>query len=655
MSAVGAEGSLVTSFSSFPRRLAFGFLLALCLGLGVSPGAGYTAEYGPDFIPLDEIKPGMTGYGLTVFEGARIDTFGVRVVGVQDNIRADGSLLLVEVSGHGLELSSIAQGMSGSPVFVEGRFAGALAFGWGGALKPLAGVTPAAEILALPTDVPVTPAAESHGLSPDLLDLLAPGSTGRTLARDLYPETVSATQVIGGSDVYYSSTETHQDWPTPRELIMTLLEDLTGSGPGSLPGPGSWIVQPVGSGSQDSGNDTSAEAAGPVFRPGSACAVPLITGDAKLGVIGTVTWVDGDQVFMMGHPFMQRGQVDWPLATAKVLTVFPSRQMSFKVASVGRIVGTVHHDQRAGLSGRTGPSPDMVPVSIELNLPVDQGHGKRSYEFAVVSDKRLTPTLVFWALYNSLLVEGDDASLQNLSYRIETVWEGPAELADQPLVLSGVVAGPGGAMALAAEWVAPLNILLNNPYHEVRLKEVRARLEQTRPMAAATIVGLTGPRVLRSAGEEVVFRVEIQPRFGGREFIEVPFTVPAHLEPGPLRVLAASAADLFAFEAERAPGRFQVAQLGNILEILRTGRSADTLALAIMSPGQSRVLQGQEMHSLPGSVSNLIETGNMQATRTLADYVLRRDLPTKWVLSGHAVRALHLNPAPEPITEERRP
>ena len=652
---VGAEGSLVTSFSSFSRRGAVGYLLFVCLAAGVFPVPGLSAEDKGDFIPLAEIKPGMTGYGLTVFEGTRIDTFGVRVVGVQDNIRADGSLLLVEVSGHGLELSSIAQGMSGSPVFVEGRFAGALAFGWGGALKPLAGVTPAAEILALPTDVPITPPAGAQSLSPDLFDLLAPGSSVSHLAQELFPENISVSEVSVGKGVERHAPDPGKIWPEPRELIMTLLGDLAGEGPGSLPGPDSWIVQPVGSESQASGNFAHVGQSGQVFRPGSACAVPLITGDAKLGVIGTVTWVDGDQVFMMGHPFMQRGQVDWPLATAQVLTVFPSRQMSFKVASVGRIVGTVHHDQRAGLSGRTGPAPDMVPVKIDLNLATGKGTAKRSYEFAVVSDQRLTPTLVYWTLYNSLLVESDDASQQNLRYRIETVWEGPAALADQPLVLSGVVTGSGGAMALAAEWMAPLNILLNNPYDEVRLKEVRARLEQTKPMSAATIVGLTGPRVLRAPGEEVVFRVEIQPRFGSREFIEIPFTVPAHLAPGPLRVLAASAAELFAFEAQRAPGRFQVVQLGNILEILRTGRSGDTLALAIMAPGSSKILQGQEMHNLPGSVSKLIETGNMQATRTLADYVLRREVPTQWVLSGHAVRSLKLNSGLEPITEERRP
>jgi len=624
--------------------------MTACLMVTFLPAAGRSVEPVADFIPLSEITPGMTGYGLTVFEGSRVDTFGVRVVGIQENVRAAGSFLLVEISGHGLEISSIAQGMSGSPVYLDGRFAGALAFGWGGALKPIAGVTPAEEMLALPTMPAASVEAETRSLAPDLRSLLAPGSSGGQLARDLFPGTGSPD--LGPLSSFPVSAG---QWPAPRDMITTLLEDLAPNGSNTFPGPESWIVQPVGFAGQAVGGQTGQPGSGPVFQPGSACAIPLITGDAKLGAIGTVTWVDGDQVLMMGHPFMQRGPVAWPLATAEILTVFPSRQMSFKMGSIGHIVGSVHHDQRAGLSGRTGPAPAMVPVSVEIELPAASGAGKRSYEFEVVDDRQLTPTLVFWALYNSLLAEADDASLQNLGYRIETVWEGTSALEAEPLVLSGVTSGPGGAMRLAAEWMAPLSILLNNSFENVRLKEVRARLVFSRPMATATIVGLTGPRVLPAPGSEVVFRVEIQPRFGGRQVIEMPVVLPANLEPGPFRVIAASAAELFAFESQRASGRFQVADLGGIIDILRTGRSGDTLVLAILAPGRNVVLQGQEMHNLPGSVSQLLETGNMQAPRTLADYVLRTDRSMPWMLGGHAVRALRLKPSTEPIKEERRP
>ena len=614
----------------------------LCL-IGLVSTGSVAQDRDREFIPLEEISPGMTGFGLTVFEGSRVDTFGVTVIGVQENVRADGSLLLVEVSGHGLEISSIAQGMSGSPIYLDGRFAGALAFGWGGALRPLAGVTPARETLALPTAPAAAQDAEARGLVPDLRSLLPPLKEGEPLAWALSGETGSQP----------SAAVPTGTWPSAREMILTLLGDLVPEDASALPGPDSWIVQPVGAvAATPTGGPTDPPTDG-AFQPGSACAVPLITGDARLGAIGTVTWVDGDRILMMGHPFMQRGPVDWPLATAEVLTVFPSRQMSFKMGSIGRIVGTVHHDQRAGLAGVTGQVPDMIPVTVELAQAGETAG--RSFRFEVVDDPGLAPALVFWSLYNSLLAEGDDASRQTLGYRIETFWDGPADLVGEPLVLTGVAAGPGGAMGLASHWMAPLNILLNNSHQPLRLKEVRARLELSRPMATATIVGVTGPRVLPETGGEVFFQVELLPREGARRTLDMTLTLPAHLEAGPYRVLAASAAELFAFEAQRAAGRFQVSSLGGMLDLLRTGRSPDTLVLALMAPGGNLVLQGREMHDLPGSVANLIRSGNMQAPRTLADYVARRELSTEWVLDGFAVRALHLNATAEPIPEERRP
>ena len=436
---------------------------------------------------------------------------------------------------------------------------------------------------------------------------------------------------------------------------MDLLAASLPPGTVGLPGPESWIVQPVGGAARVPLNTGASVGGGTPdagrLRPGSACAIPLITGDARLGAIGTVTWVDGDDVLMMGHPFMQRGPVAWPLATAEILTVFPSRQMSFKMGSIGDVVGTVHHDRRAGLAGRVGAAPGMVPVAVAVR----SGDQELTYGFEVVDDSRLTATMVFWALYNSLLAQGDDASEQSLGYRIETLWEGGGDLGEEPLVLEGVTAGPGGAMRLASEWMAPLNILLNNPFSEVRLREVRARLEVSRPMAAATISGVTGARVLSAGSDQAVYQVEVTPRQGKPETLEISLALPASLEPGPYRLLVASAAELFAFESQRATGRFQVSSLEAIVDILRTERSASTLVVALLAPGGNLVLPGRELHDLPGSVSRLISAGNMQASRTLADYVARSHRPVPWALGGFAVRAVTVEAAVEPFKEERRP
>lgn len=401
------RGTCVTISAALPRLALYTLLLTALPAAAV------------DHIPLSEIEPGMTGYGLTVFEGTRIDTFGVTVVGVQERTRVKGSVIIVEVSGHGLELSSIAQGMSGSPVFIDGRFAGALAFGWAGALRPLGGITPAEEILGLPTGTAHLdrPAPRTGQVGTAELRQMSGGA--RDLAADLWGVAPAATR---------PEASAAGAWPTPETLLLDLMADVLPADGGPPP---AWLHLPLGMGAGAAGG-TGAPGR---LEPGSACAVPLVTGDAQLGAIGTVTWVDGDDVFMFGHPFMQRGPVHLPLATAEILTVFPSRNLSFKMGQVGQIVGAVTHDQRAGLAGKLGPAPDLVPVKVSVTAPSDRAGAAtvtRDYDFAVVSDRQLAPTLVFWSLYNALLAGGDDASRQNLSYEVITHWTVPPPCRPSP-------------------------------------------------------------------------------------------------------------------------------------------------------------------------------------------------------------------------------
>ena len=622
----------------YPGR--FLALLLLLMGLAVP-------LFAADYIPLAEVSRGMTGYGLTVFEGSRIDTFQVKVLGVQDRVRAAGSLIVVEVGGHGLEDSSIAQGMSGSPIFIDGRFAGALAFGWGGALRPLAGVTPAQEILALPTDIAhtlkpssMTAAAHRSVAGTSMEPLIHPGD-GQALA--------AAVMAEPGSPPEMTMARNRPDsGETPEELLLQLMDTDSKN-------PGSWFMSPVGFAQTGSAGATD-KAAGSL-QPGSSCAVPLITGDAQLGAIGTVTWVEGQDVYMMGHPFLQRGPVNLPLATAEILTIMPSRQLSFKLGYVGEIVGTVHHDQRAGLSGRLGPAPELIPVEVDLVLPTVTGEPgqAKNYNFGVVDDFQLTPTLVFWALFNSLLVEGDDASGQTITYRIELDWEGTDSLDGQPLILSGVSAGPGGVGRLATEWMAPISLLLNNSFAKVRLKGVKARLAVSRPVETAAITGITVPRLVAAPGQDLLCQIEVTPRLGSPEMIEIPVHLPAHLPDGNYRLAVANAAEMFALESQRAAGKFQVTSLNGMLDILRTERSAGTLVVTLLAPGSGMVLDGREMSGLPQRVSRVIRSGNMEAGRTLADIIARRDLPTGWLLQGHAVRNIKVASEAKPAKQERRP
>jgi len=583
-------------------------------------------------IPIAEITAGMTGYGLTVLEGTRVDTFAVTVLGVQRRTRAAGDVIIVELAGHGLELSAVAQGMSGSPVYLDGRFAGAVAFGWAGALRPIAGVTPAAELLALPIAQPPTAADQSGRLTRSGVAL--------ALVNDRYPQALAA-DLLGPDATGQVSSASHAlpaDWPEPTELLADLLptdiwstQVSVAGATGPTPLPMGWIYRPLASGTSGAAADGGAagggvDAADVPLVPGAACAVPLIVGDAQLGALGTVTWVDGDRVLMFGHPFMQRGPVQLPLASARIVSVFPSRQMSFKIGSIGPVIGSVLYDQRAGLVGQMGVQPRLIPVTVRLQRPA----GEEAYAFEVADDPTLSPLLVFWCLYNALLVHGDDQR-------------------------SGQVAGPGGAAALGSEWMAPLQILLNNRHTPLDLQRVAATLTISRPLEAAVIAAATVPGGVRS-GETVPVGVTLQPYRGEAQQVTLSLELPAHVAPGKYRLAVANARDFFALETERAAGLFEDRTLAATLALIRTPRSAATLMAVLLGPPRSVVVAGRELTHLPGSVAHTLQAGRDGVTTpTRAAYIARTDQSTDLYLQGYVVREIQILPPAKPIRQESRP
>jgi hypothetical protein len=632
--------------SSLPRRVpCLRGLRALPLAvvaaiLASLTGAWTPARAVPDVIPVEQIKPGMTGYGLTVFAGSRIDTFSVRVLGVQDNARVQGSMVVVEVGGHGLEQSSIAQGMSGSPVYLDGRFAGALAFGWEGALAPIGGVTPAREMLALPT-------APQQGAQPRSAGGWDPARLVGADARGL------AAGLLGGdaplvAPVAQAAAAT--GWPDVLDLGAELLGPLAAGGDGGAP---SWLCRPasaaVGAATRSSAA-TKATTAGATLVPGSACAVSLVTGDADLGAIGTVSWVDGDRVLIFGHPLMQRGAVDLPLATADIVTILPSRRISFKIGSPGPVVGAVHHDLRAGVAGRLGDKAPLVPVDVRV-----EGAAPGSYHFDVADDAQLTPMLVFWSFYNALLAGGDDASRQVVTWRMETSWRLAGEGVQRNLTQAGVASGPGGAAALGADLMTPLALLLDNPFGSAHLEKVAITANIAPGRGEATINGLGAARRVDAGTVSLPVTIELRDADGRPRQVPVDVPLPAALPAGAYRVVAASAAEFFAFEAQRAPERLQPARLEDLWDLLGTARSTATLVVTVFAADRPVMVGGRELAAAPGSVSRVVATGRQPADQALARPVARVEVPTTWALGGHAVRTLQVVPAAAAAGAGRRP
>lgn len=628
----------LTLRSPMPTQFAAALRLSAAAALLAS---GAAAAAAPPPIPVAEIRPGMTGYGLTVFAGSRIDTFSVRVLGVQENARAQGSLVLVEVGGHGLERSSIAQGMSGSPVYLDGRFAGAVAFGWEGALAPIGGVTPAAEMLALPQAASEPAPGPRAGVDWDPRRLLA----GR--GQDLAVAVFGAQAVSSPAPPSALPSVTAAGWPSPLDLAADLLEPLL---PGGGAGRPAWLVRPAGlaAAAGAGGNIPADEPAR--LRPGSACAVTLVGGDADLGAIGTVTWVDGDRVLMMGHPLLQRGAVNLPLAAADIVTILPSRRLSFKLGAPGPVVGAVHHDLRAGLAGRLGAAAPTVPVEVRLT-----GAAPGAFRFEVADDPQLTPLLVFWSFYNALLAGGDDASRQLLDWRLATTWRDPAATAPRRLELGGVASGPGGAGALAAEVMTPLALLLDNPFGALALESAAFTVDVRPGRADAAIVALGAPRRVAAGAASLPVTVELREGNGALSQVALELPLPAALPPGAYRLAAASAAEFFALEAQRAPDRLQPARLDDLWELLATERSASTLVVALLSPDRPAIVGGRELAAVPGSVVRAIDAGRQPPAQALASFAARVSRATGRALTGNAIRTVEVAPPPPARGDARRP
>lgn len=307
---------------------------------------------------VDELKPGMKGVGRTVFRGNEIEEFGVEILGVLKGGAVGGDVILARLEGGPLKETGVISGMSGSPVYLDGKLVGALAYRWGGFQKePIAGITPIGEMLEVPS-----------------------GRDGRLRSRTSLRPLPLPIAVSGGA----GNLTPALDW----------FEEL-----GMVPVPGSFPVE-------DSGF---------TLEPGAAVGVKLIEGDLDFTAIGTLTYLSGDTVLAFGHPFFEAGRVDYPLCGAWVHTVIPSQASSFKVSSPSIPLGRITQDRAAGIAGLLGEPPQLIPLIIR----VETESGERTYNFRVVNHRVLTPRLMGIALFNATLVAQPALGPQTIRTQIE--------------------------------------------------------------------------------------------------------------------------------------------------------------------------------------------------------------------------------------------
>lgn len=564
-------------------------------------------------LPVSDIRPGQHAVVRTVFAGDSIETFDADILGVMSNGRADGQIILARATSPRVVQCGVAAGMSGSPVYVDGKLVGALALGWPFSKEPIFGVTPIADMLGV-LDQPELPAG--------------PGSSGPAglapLPRTAYRELAWSDDTVASAPAAPAAAGRPIALPIPLaagglapaafDYARTLFE---GTG---------FLLTPGGRGAA---LDTARAAARLV--PGAAVAVDVLRGDLNFSAIGTVTYRDRDQLLIFGHPFFQAGDVRLPLSTASIVGILPSLYDSFKLGMPGTPVGVATQDRRPAVGGRIGGRVHLMPFSVEVR---DGARAPRTFRFESIEDRVLMPQLVTTAAMSCLMEAGGASPQQTVE------WSLVAYRGREVLRMHDRVAGDMPLAEAAGAATGPIRFLVGNSF------------ETWTPDSAAIVLRVTpgrqqwsvrGARLLGAAvrpGGVAHARVELERWQGERRTIDVDVPVPAELPNGRFALWLGGGAEFDRLASSRLPSRYRPTSASDGMRRLAALKSSDALYAALWARAADVSRDGEDYPDLPTSALPLLAPAQ-EASGGIrrGDWALvsERSFSIEGVLRGEAV------------------
>ncbi len=583
---------------------------------GVLPVLARAAAPAVPTLPPSALFPGQRAIVRTVFAGDSVESFEAEIVGVMPGGRAEGDLILARALGDRVERTGVAQGMSGSPVYVDGKLIGALSSGWAFSKEPIFGITPIAEMLAVLDQ----PDGASTGESPGPVGV-DPAAASRARFREFSWNGADS----AGALPMTARASSHPWLALPLAVsganpaaMGTIREMFEPQGFAVVPGGRARLPVPA--------HSTFASEA--TLAPGDAVAVDVLRGDLNFSAIGTVTWSDGDRVLIFGHPFFQSGEVRLPLSTARITTIMGSVNTSFKLGVSGTPVGTATQDRRAAVGGRLGASPKLLPIRVTV-----RGASPRVQHFAFesIDDRSLVPQLLSAAVLNSMLESGGTGVMQTIRWSL-AVWAG-----GRRLEISDLAAGESPLNDVAATLGAPVRFLIGNPYRRFRPDSIVVELD-TQPgrlQSSLRAASLLRPSV-RPGGVAVV-RAQIERWRGVRETVTLEVPVPEELPDGRYLLELGGGTEFDRFLAARLPSRFRAVSLEDAWQRLGNSRRSDALYAGLWARAPEISADGDDFPELPTSALALMSSPLQTGDRVRrGDWALVQEArrPTAGVLRG---------------------
>ncbi|MCG6921782.1 MAG: hypothetical protein LJF15_11965 [Acidobacteria bacterium] len=580
-----------------------------------------------EVLPVDEVRAGMEGTGRTVFEGSRVEEFGVHILGVVDKgvVNKPGgprqSMILARLEGGPLAETGVIRGMSGSPVFVDGKLVGAVAYSYPFGKKPIAWITPIGDMIEA-TRV-TTPRATSARFKP----VLGPGGLAAPLDREQVVASFEGPlRAMAGDRLHGGALPVTGSGFSPLALPLVFS--------GFEPSAYEWargvfssmgFAPVLGSGGAASGD------LGPLpdLEPGAAVGISFIEGDLDLSATGTVTHIDQGRVYALGHPLYNLGPTQFPMKKAYVYSIFPSLQDSWKIAAAADAVGTVDQDRSAAIAGRLGAPPPMIESEVHLHSVRE---ADRTFRFRIVRDELFTPVLAYVALLSVL--QSHERALGSMTLRIDArlVLEGGQEVR-----VEEVLAGGQPAPRAAALVAGPLALLVANELEKVTIHSIDVDVVADEETRSATIERAWVDRSGRlRPGATTTLKVLLRTHRGAPLTHSLPLRIPTSASPGTYDLLVADAATFDALEQQERQRPFEYRDLDQLLRALNELRSGDTLYARLTRPGQGAIVGGEYLPALPASVLSVLQAPGQGASvvplRTMP--VWKAEKVTDYAVSG---------------------
>jgi SpoIVB peptidase S55 len=551
-------------------------------------------------MPVGEVKAGMVGIGRTVFEGTDLQDFKAHILGVLHNVQGPKrDLILARLEGGPLAKTGVAAGMSGSPVYIDGRLVGAVSYSIGAfPTEAIAGITPIAEMMDA-TEMSRRVPAQQAGIELPITREGLTAALNATYARLApFANRPADIQVIGLPSAAGAQLGAMLR-PISTPIVMNGFE----------PESASWLTTafsaagftPVVGGAMAQGAPELKKMTGAV-REGDAIGVSLVGGDLEMGATGTITHIDGNRIYAFGHPFFNVGPSQFPMTRAYVYTMMPSLMSSFKISSMGEVIGTMQQDRATAIAGTLGKGPDVIPMTVTLQSQREQGNEKRTFTLNVAHDQVFTPLLTYVALANTLGSYERQFGAATFSIKSRAQIKGHDDLTLED-VFTGDNAGLGAATAIAG----PITMLLSNDREPITVSGLNVSIDATESSRTSTIERVWLDELRPRAGRTVPLKVLTRSYRGEDKISTVPIEIPANVS-GTVSLVVTDGRQLNAMEQRELRRSLQPQSVAQMIRVLNETRRNNRIYIRLLNGTPGAVVKGEALTSLPPSVLSVLES-----------------------------------------------